>query len=65
MYLFMIYLTKLSVAQTVFRLMIGSLMNWEGYERNRSWSNLGYYPSICMAGPSKTKKNVPCLRAEI
>jgi hypothetical protein len=45
-YLFMVYLTTLSVTQTVIGSMIGFLMNWKGYERKRSWLNLRHYPAF-------------------
>jgi hypothetical protein len=50
-YLFAVYLTTLSVLQTVglYRQVTGWwIMNCKGYERYRSWFNLWYYPWICL-----------------
>jgi hypothetical protein len=33
-------------------------MNWKGYGRKRSWTNLRYYPGICLEGMWKTTKNL-------
>jgi hypothetical protein len=34
------------------------MMNWKGYERNRLWPNLRYYPGIYMEGLRKTTNNL-------
>jgi hypothetical protein len=34
------------------------MMNWKGYERKWSWSNLWYYHGICLEGLRKTTKTV-------
>jgi hypothetical protein len=45
------------------------MVNWKGFRRERSWPNLGYYPSICLEELRKAKKKtlfrVADLRAEI
>jgi hypothetical protein len=33
-------------------------MNWKGYGRKQSWSNLRNYPGICLEGLAKTTKNL-------
>jgi hypothetical protein len=34
------------------------VVSWKGYERKRSWRNISYYPSICLAGLRMTMKNL-------
>jgi hypothetical protein len=57
-YLFVFYLTSLSVAQTIQPRMIGWIINSKGCGRKRSPPNFGYYPGICREGLRKTMKNL-------
>jgi hypothetical protein len=53
-YLFIVYVTTLSVAHTMLRRMIGWTMNWKGYGRKRSWPNLRHHTGIWLEGRRKT-----------
>jgi hypothetical protein len=53
------YLPTISVVQPVKRQMIELInIHFKGYGRKRSWSYERYYPSICMEGPIKHKRNL-------
>jgi hypothetical protein len=43
------------------------MMNWKGYGRKRSWTNLRYYHSICLEKLTKTMKDlrIAGMQAEI
>jgi hypothetical protein len=63
-----VYLTTLSVAQTIQCRLIGWLMNWKGHGRKRSWYKYRYYPGIFLEGLNKTTEisvRISGLRAEI
>jgi hypothetical protein len=36
-------------------------MNWKGYGRKQSWSNLRYYPSILPRGTKENHKKSVCI----
>jgi hypothetical protein len=57
LYLFVVYLTTLSVAQTIHRRMIRWLwmIHWKGYRR---WPNLRCSPGICLKELRKTTINL-------
>jgi hypothetical protein len=36
------------------------MMNWKGFGRKLSWSNLRFNPGICVEGLRKNKKKLSC-----
>jgi hypothetical protein len=60
-YLFVVSLTTLSVAQIMWRRVMGCIMKWKGYAMKWSWPNLRHYPRICLEALRETRSKWNCM----